>query len=105
MPTSIPICVESGIYTTHALVESAAVSARLGVLPLKYLALATFEPVVARALVWVHAHTMAHALFTTRAVVPGKLTLFVPINKVEQTCLGFAVRIHIGMCVWLCATT
>ena len=85
---SIPIRVESGIYTAHALIETAAESTCLSVLPLEYLALTAFESVEARALVWVHARTVAHAFLATSTVVLREITLLVFINEVEQTCLG-----------------
>lgn len=86
--TCIPVGVEGGIHTAHTLVERAAVSTRLGVLPLKYLALTPFKPVVARALVWIHAHTVAHALLPAGAVVTREIALLARVNDVEQTCVG-----------------
>ena len=86
----IPICVESGIDTADALVEGAAVSTRFGVDPLEYVALITFESVVAGALVWVHARAMAHALLATSTLVTCKFTPFVCIYEIEETWLGHA---------------
>ena len=88
----IPICVESGIDAADALVEGAAVSTRFGVDPLEYVALVTFESVVAGALVWVHARAMPHAFLATSAVVSCKFTPFVCIYKIEETWLGHVLQ-------------